>query len=385
MAKKRGSLNVNFLIIIIGVLTILLGTYIVSSTHVYTLVLFGKRIEIAQRSFSFLTIFDGFFLIVFGFLLTGKTRSSFRIMIIALFVTFLLFVISITRHDHITILGAAISAFALYSLYRKRGEYRFPSRTLGRPEIAVALITIVFTVSYGVGGSLLLGGEFSPPITSFGTALYYTGETVTTLGFGDILPITLTSRMFTISLSILGVAIFFGAMTILITPIIERRIGGIVTRMEKRQLESLEDYSLILGYSEHLHRYISSLMENGEVVVVVENDRTISEKLKEEGFIVLNQKADDEQLLRSFNVNKARRIIIASDDDGYNLLISSSIRQLEDMGYGKLHDIVTVIAATYSNINKYRIFGYRVVDVSAVISEYLFSSLGNGPKDHDEK
>ena len=89
MARKKWSLNVNILVIIIGVLTILLGTYIVSSTHVYTLVLFGKRIEVAQRSFSFLTIFDGFFLIVFGYLLTGKTRTSFRIINISLIITFL--------------------------------------------------------------------------------------------------------------------------------------------------------------------------------------------------------------------------------------------------------------------------------------------------------
>ena len=380
MARKKWSLNVNILVIIIGVLTILLGTYIVSSTHVYTLVLFGKRIEVAQRSFSFLTIFDGFFLIVFGYLLTGKTRTSFRIINISLIITFLLFVISITRHNHVTILGAALTAFALYSLYRRRKDYHFPSRTLGRPEVAVALITIVFTVSYGVGGSLLLGEQFSPPITSVGNAIYYTGETVTTLGFGDILPITLTSRIFTISLSILGVAIFFGAMTILITPIIERRIGGIVTRMEKRQLESLEDYTLILGYSEYLHKYLASLLERGEVVVVVEEDSRTSEKLKEEGYIVLNQKADDENLLRSFNLNKARRIIISSNDDGYNLLISSSIRQIEDAGNRKLHDMVVVVAASSSNINKFSIFEYRVVDVSSVVSDYLFSSLGSGER-----
>ena len=45
-------------------------------------------------------------------------------------------------------------------------------------------------------GSLLLGNEFSPHITSLGNALYFTGETVTTLGFGDILPVTLTAKMF---------------------------------------------------------------------------------------------------------------------------------------------------------------------------------------------
>lgn len=374
MGESSVILSANLLIVLTGALTIAIGAFIVPSTHIYILQLYGLTLRIPQRSFSFFTIFDGFFLIVFGYSLTGKTRTSWKINFASLIVTVFVLILSSTRRDHITLLGIALSLFSIYILLKRRFQYRYPSRTIGRPEIAVAIITIIFTVSYGVGGSLLFGNEFNPPITNLGTAIYYTGETVTTLGFGDILPVTLASRMFTISLSILGVAIFFGAMTILITPIIERRIGGIVNRMEKHQLESLENYTLCLGYSEYILGYLKALESKGDVVVVVEKDEKIAERLKSDDFIVLNQSADDESLLLSFNLEKSKQILISSPDDGYNLLICSALNQVENERYKSIHSHVTVIAACSTNIKKFKIFQYHVVDISSIIGEFLMSN-----------
>ena len=207
MSSNAPRVNLNILFTVMGLLTIALGVVLASSTHTYHISLFGLHFIIAERSFSFFTLFDGLFLIVLGFLQLQKTRGTWRLLLGALILTFILLVLSSERRYHLTLVGIVLSFLIFFIMFRQRKDYTMPSVTLGRPEIAVAIITIIFTISYGVGGSLLFGNEFSPPITNIGTALYYTGETVTTLGFGDILPITLTSRMFTISLSILGVAI----------------------------------------------------------------------------------------------------------------------------------------------------------------------------------
>jgi voltage-gated potassium channel Kch len=369
MNSAAPKVNLNILFTVMGLLTIALGIVLASSTHTYHISLFGLHFIIAERSFSFFTLFDGFFLIVLSFLQLQKTRGTWRLLLGALILTFILLVLSSERRYHLTLVGIALSFLIFFIMFRQRKDYTMPSVTLGRPEIAVAIITIIFTISYGVGGSLLFGNEFSPPITNIGTALYYTGETVTTLGFGDILPITLTSRMFTISLSILGVAIFFGAMTILITPIIQRRLGGVVVRMERHQLENLQNYTLVLGYSEFVHSYVSDLQKQGKTCVIVERSQQESEKLRNEGFLVINQNADDESLINSFRLNNCERILVASNDDGYNILIAATINQA--VRDSSINDKVTVLVTSYRNMSKFSVFGFQTVNVSSIISKFL--------------
>ncbi|QRF75667.1 Calcium-gated potassium channel MthK [Thermoplasmatales archaeon] len=369
MTYAKQKISINLMIAVMGILTMLLGALLTSSTHIYSISLFNFPFLIDERSFSIFTLFDGFFLLILGFLALQKTKASWRLLLFVMLITFALLAINSERRFHLTLIGVALNLFIIFLLFRRRKEYTMPSVTIGRPEIYVAIITVIFTISYGAGGALLFGNEFSPHITSLGNALYFTGETVTTLGFGDILPVTLTARMFTISLSILGVAIFFGAMTILITPIIQRRLGGVVTRMEKHQLDSLKNYTLVLGYSEFVHAYVSDLQKKGKTCVIVERSQQESEKLRGEGFMVINQNADDEDLIASFNLSNCERILVASNDDGYNILIAATINQA--VHNSSTNENVVVLVSSYRNMNKFSVFGFQLVDVSSVISKFL--------------
>ncbi len=364
--------NVNVLIVLLGIVALIIGVTIIPSTHVYHFYFFGKFLSVSQKSLSFFTIIDGFFMVIAGYGLKSKGKGAWRAIVVAVIITLFILSLSSLRHYDITWVGIVLAALILIILVKDRKDYVYPSLSIGRPEIAVATIAIIFTISYGVGGTLILGKQFSPPITNIENALYFTGEAVTTLGLGDILPVTFTSRMFTISLSVLGIGIFFGAMAIIITPIIERRIGGIVMRMGERQLKSLKNYVLVLGYSDFVHGYLTKMKTGGQVVVIVIRDENEAERLKGEGFIVMNQNADDENLLNSFKLQGASRILISSNDDGYNLLIVAALNQVPAQDNFK--DKVTVLVSNNRNLNKFKIFGYKIADISSVISTHLSSS-----------
>jgi voltage-gated potassium channel Kch len=368
--SKRGS-GINVMIFFLGLFTIFLGALKAPSTYVYSYSLLGFSINISQRTISFFTIFGGFFLLIVGYLLREKTRGSFRTFVIAATFSILLNLLSGLHYDYVTLTGVAFGLVVILFLFKRRRDYVvWPTAKWGS-EVVVALITIIFTVTYGVTGSLLLGNEFSPHITSLGNALYFTGETVTTLGFGDILPVTLTAKMFTISISVLGIAIFFGSMSILIAPIIERRLGGVVNRMEKRQLESLSDYILVLGYSSFVHEYLNRMKDAGKSVIIIEKSESEAGKLKAEGFTVLNQAADDEEILGSFNLANSSHVFVASGDDGYNLLIVATLGQVAPRN--AFSDKITVLVSNAGNVRKFRIFGYKILDLTQVISKSLES------------
>ncbi|WP_323159471.1 ion channel, partial [Pseudomonas marginalis] len=59
----------------------------------------------------------------------------------------------------------------------------------------VAVICIVALLIYSIFGTLYIGTEFSPNIKDVPTALYFALVCMTTVGFGDIVPISVDARM----------------------------------------------------------------------------------------------------------------------------------------------------------------------------------------------
>ncbi|MEM0159061.1 MAG: NAD-binding protein, partial [Thermoplasmataceae archaeon] len=141
------------------------------------------------------------------------------------------------------------------------------------------------------------------------------------------------------------------------------------TRMERHQLESLENYTLVLGYSEFVYTYISNLQRQGKICVIVERSQQESEALRKEGFIVIDQNADDEALIKSFNLSRCERILIASEDDGYNILIAATLSQA--LQSDEIRSKVSIIVNRYRDIKKFSIFGFQIIDISSVVSAFL--------------
>lgn len=359
------------LVSISGLLTVVLGLILIFSPPVYILKVISRTFIEYEKDFSIFTIIAGLILIRNGFSLRGHRKRtwifSFTLIII---VTLLLGFNSLTVFIPILI-GIFFNVYVIYRLLKTRNFYRFPSTRLINIEFAASFITIVFTLSYGIAGTLFLGSSFDPPILNAGQAIYFTGETVTTLGFGDILPVTLTARLFTISLAVLGIASFFGAMVILISPIIERRIGGLVEVLKKQQLKGLKNYTLVCGFSGYISEYLKDVKAKGGVVIIMTRDQRIIDPVKESGFLILEENPADENSLKDFNFSDAKSILVASEDDGQNLMIAASFFQLSDQE--TLRKKITILVKSPDLLQKFKVFQYRVMDIYSIVGNYIFS------------
>jgi voltage-gated potassium channel len=93
---------------------------------------------------------------------------------------------------------------------------------------------LLLLIAYGTMGGLLLGPGFSPPIASLQQALYFTVETMSTVGYGDILPKSDDARLFVISLIVLGLSVFATSLTAVAGPLVQSRLSRIITPGKKR-------------------------------------------------------------------------------------------------------------------------------------------------------
>ena len=77
-------------------------------------------------------------------------------------------------------------------------------------QVVFYVLAIASVMIYGTAGAYILGqsGNFNIHINSLVTALYFTVVTISTVGYGDITPVTEIGRIFVIILIISGLSIF---------------------------------------------------------------------------------------------------------------------------------------------------------------------------------
>lgn len=259
----------------------------------------------------------------------------------------------------------SIVTLALMVAYQR--YYNFPTRFFDKPEISISIVAIAIVMLYGVLGSLILGGQFHPAIENPITALYYTGEVVTTLGFGDIIPFTHVSRLFTISLAILGLGTFFGSTTVIIAPVIYNRGKRVVSFLERIESERLEDYIIIVGYSQILKPLVKYMISKDELVIIASDIPEIDKDLEEAG-IFTEYENDMDIIIKRFNLRHARKIILGSSDDGKNILNAISIKNTYG---GDIEKKLIAIVNEPKNYEKVKSIVSETLDPSVLLVEYF--------------
>lgn len=363
---------------IVPFLMVILGIY-VSSLGVVSAV-FGRRLLENISFFQFhaggtASIFIGIFMIWVGNGLKARTRVSWYFAVFLILTSLLSILVRVQGFSliYFDIIGISANILMLFLLIKYRKEYIFPSRTIYLPvEGKVALAAISVAVIYGVAGTLFLGNQFNPPVQDLYTAIYYSSVVLTTIGFGDILPVTNTARLFTISVAVLGIASFLGAITTFIGPVLQQRMSKVVNVMETMEFTGFGDHSIVCGYTPLCSEFIRSLRSMNVPIVFIVRDLELATALKSEGYIVYREQADNIEVLRKVGLKKAKNVYICSPDDGYNLLVALTIDNFKQQEQLKCK--VTIIVNSSRNAEKLQKFCDEKIDISKLLNDYMFKN-----------
>lgn len=185
-----------------------------------------------------------------------------------------------------------------------------------------ALTSVLVLVIYGVMGSYLLGAGFAPPITNLPDALYFTIVTMSTVGYGDILPKSGEARLFVISLIILGLTVFATALTAVIGPVLQSRINRTIG--PRRQKMKRVNHFIISGNGVLARNTARELRQRGEAVLVIVEDEDASFGDAE---TILGDPTELDTLREAGGAH-ARAILALSDDDSENAFVILAVHEL---------------------------------------------------------
>jgi voltage-gated potassium channel len=213
-------------------------------------------------------------------------------------------------------LGVLVALFAASSAF---------SRSSLTTASLFATASIVLLIAYAVLGAFLLGSDFAPPITDLLTALYFAMVTMSTVGYGDILPKTTEARMFAISVMVLGVTVFAASVSALLVPMINRRMEHLLSTRERKMVRS--GHYVIVGNSSLARNTYRALTarDNAVTVILPEEPNTGTE-----GRDVVVGDGSDLDVLRSAGAQDAKAVLALSDDDSENAFVVMAAKELSE-------------------------------------------------------
>jgi voltage-gated potassium channel len=190
-----------------------------------------------------------------------------------------------------------------------------PKREIFVAGFALVLVVLIGTVGYGVlEGMTWLDG------------LYMTFITLTTIGFGEVNPLSGPGKVFTIAISIFGIGIV--AFMATRTAQVLVRYQRLQQRFMTRKIERLEDHYVICGYGRLGRRIAADLADAGLDFVVIERNEERVVEIEETGWLVIEGDAEDEDVLRSAGIERARGLILTLPEDSGNVFVSLTAKEL---------------------------------------------------------
>jgi voltage-gated potassium channel len=188
-----------------------------------------------------------------------------------------------------------------------------------------ALTGVLVTLGYGTLGALILGAGFQPRITTVIDATYFAVETMSTVGYGDITPVSSDARIFTISLIVLGLGVFATALPAIAGPLIDKRLMNLLQPRRRGKMKRAS-HIIVVGDGPLAQDTARALIARGLQVTSI-----LAEKPPEDeqhGEDVLVGDGSDTELLRQADIAKARAVLALSEDDSYNAFVVLAAKEM---------------------------------------------------------
>lgn len=196
------------------------------------------------------------------------------------------------------------------------------------PHLKAFRLPLILTVM-----TMMIGSLGFVIIDDFGLmdAIYQTGITFTTVGFGEIAPVSDAGRIFTITLVIAGFATFTSAIGILVTEINK---GNIVAILKERRMlykiARLKKHFVVCYHNDYTLEVTKELRKSHIPFVVIDPREEIHEWAKEHNYpTYLKAEPHAELSMLKAHLASAKGLITLSDSMADNIALIASVRLFE--------------------------------------------------------
>jgi voltage-gated potassium channel len=187
---------------------------------------------------------------------------------------------------------------------------------------------LVSAILIGTAGFMLVEG-WSPF-----DAFYMSLITLTTVGYGEVHPLSFQGRMFASFLMLVGVATVFVSFAILgDTPLRLELADYFDHRRRTRMLQHITGHYIVCGAGRVGRSVVLELLRGGAGVVLIDNDPERVKWGEALGIVTLTADASKDETLRAARIDTAAGLVAAISSDAENVYVTLSAKVLNPSVY----------------------------------------------------
>lgn len=172
------------------------------------------------------------------------------------------------------------------------------------------ILAFLVLVATGTTGYRLLEGMETVD------AVYMTIITVSTVGYGEVKPLSSIGRLFTIGLIVSGGGIAAYAFSSTATFLLSGEWRSHLEHKKKiRMLAKLSNHVIVCGYGRVGQNVAHELKAEGLPFVVIDPNLEKITCIQEDGYLALHGNASNEQQLKEAGIDRARGLVAAANSD----------------------------------------------------------------------
>ncbi|MGR5352693.1 voltage-gated potassium channel protein [Vibrio sp. DNB22_19_2] len=265
----------------------------------------------------------------------------------------------------------SLGVLTLFVMFFLRKHFHHSSTAAGS---IVAFISIIILIIYSTYGSLYFGDGFKPEIDSLTTAFYFSLVTMTTVGYGDILPVSDSARLFSASMITAGIAIFATSLSTVLGPLLNKSFGKLI--QGDRKVMERKDHFIICGTSTMAMNTVLRLRERGLAITIItirptDEFQQIEQSL-EGKYDIISGDSCDTSVLKSAGLENCKAILALTDTDADNAFIVLSAKDLNPNAK------TVVIVNDSKNMNKIKRVQPDVLLSPQLLGSEVLARLLNG-------
>lgn len=188
-------------------------------------------------------------------------------------------------------------------------------------NLRILVAVLVLIVAIGTAGFHFIEGW------SWFDGLYMVVTTFTTIGYGEVHPLSHAGRVFNVFLILVGVGNVFLIIGALTQSVLEVEFNQVFGRRKmEREIARLSGHYIICGAGRVGRSVARELARKPAPFVIIESDPEKAARYNEEGWPIIIGDASKEQVLKQARIEHAAGLVAASTTDAINTYIVLTAR-----------------------------------------------------------
>lgn len=257
--------------------------------------------------------------------------------------------------------------FRLFKIFRYTQSVNFFVRIFVEKRFEFGTLLILFTFVVFFSSTVIYiyeGVGNNENIQSFFDAIYWSIVTVTTVGYGDVTPVSGEGRFITLLLILGGLGIIAFSTSIITTALTEK-MEAIKENRVKAEASKLKDFTIICGYSKMGKVLAGELEKIKEKFIIIDANENEVAKAKEKNYLAIRGDVTDVEILKELSADtRAKSVIALTHSDAVNLSVILSAKSLNEN--------IRVIARANEKSSKQK---FQIAGANQVIFPYEMTGL----------